>query len=75
MHAQCNWQGLYSLVKKHQRWCEFKPKRQYEEDIPEAVELEIEISEDGSNEVIELLTPEETFNNENSPNSLQSSKT
>lgn len=74
MHAQCNWQGLYSLAKKHQRWCEFKPRRQYEEDIPQAVELEIEISDAESNDVIEILTPEETISNQNSPNSIQPSK-
>jgi hypothetical protein len=27
VHPNCSWEGLYSLVKKHQRWCEFKPKK------------------------------------------------
>jgi hypothetical protein len=29
-HVGCNWDGAYSLLKKHQRWCEFKLKRTLE---------------------------------------------
>jgi hypothetical protein len=25
LHPGCNWEGSYSLVKKHQRGCEFRP--------------------------------------------------
>jgi hypothetical protein len=27
MHPHCSWEGMYALVKRHQRWCEFKPRR------------------------------------------------
>jgi hypothetical protein len=45
MHPLCSWQGPYALVKKHQRWCEFKPKRMMMDcHFAVPVELEIEIS-------------------------------
>lgn len=27
MHENCHWEGAYSQLKKHQRWCEFKPNK------------------------------------------------
>ena len=38
MHENCPWEGAYSQLKKHQRWCEFKPKKQIES-IIDAVEV------------------------------------
>jgi ribosomal protein S10 len=37
-HADCQWNGPYALLKKHQRWCQLKPKKAQHE-LGEDVEL------------------------------------
>ena len=39
IHPDCGWIGPYSLVKKHQRECEYRPKKLLEERFGENVEV------------------------------------
>lgn len=36
-HFECNWEGPYSILKKHQRNCPYKPKRE----MPNVKDLEL----------------------------------
>lgn len=50
-YSNCVWNGPYSLLKKHQRWCGLKPKRNTQNEFGQAIEL---LEVEGMREAIEI---------------------